>query len=532
MNLKPTYAVTTPLFYPNSKPHMGSAYPAIAADAIARHHRQRGKEVLMITGTDEHGQKMKQAAQLHGLLPQNHCDKMAVEFSKLWQQLNVQHDRFIRTTSSQHEAIVLEFFQRVEAAGDIYLGTQQGWYCTECEEYKSEKDLLPDRVCPIHTNRSCEWRDEPNYFFRLSAYQQKLEEFHNLHPDFIQPESRRNEVVNFIAQGLRDFSISRVNLDWGIALPTDPTHSLYVWFDALLGYITALLESDDEPTLANATAKFYPIDLHIVGKDILRFHTVYWPAMLMSAGLPLPQKVFGHGFLTKDGQKMGKSLGNIIDPVDLSDRFGADAVRYYFMKEIGFGKDSDFSENRFIEVLNTDLANGLGNLLSRSVNMLHQYCNGKVPTLKLAEIPANHVLKAIGKDLIDRIPDLYEQVAITAACRECLSLIDRSNRYITEQAPWELIKTGDRQQVDEILYSVLESLRLYAYLMYPVVPTLTSKIYTHLGYPADYCDRAAFFTWQDAAWGLLPCGQILPRANPIFQRIVMPRSDNLTELPG
>lgn len=520
MTLKPTYAVTTPLFYPNSKPHMGSAYPAIAADAITRHQRQRGKEVLMITGTDEHGQKMKQSAQLHGLLPQNYCDQMAEEFLKLWQLINVRSDRFIRTTSPKHEAIVIEFFKRVDAAGDIYLGNQQGYYCVQCEEFKSEKDLLPDHICPIHTNRSCDWRDEPNYFFRLSTYQQKLIEFHEQHPDFIQPESRRNEVLNFIAQGLRDFSISRINLDWGIPLPTDPEHSLYVWFDALLGYITSLLESEDEPTLENATSKFYPIDLHIVGKDILRFHTVYWLAMLMSAGLPLPKKVFGHGFLTKDGQKMGKSLGNIIDPYDLSDRFGADAVRYYFMKDIEFGKDSNFSENRFVDVLNSDLANGLGNLLSRTVNMIHQYCDGKVPTLKPTDISSNHVLKVIGKDLGDRISILYEQIAITKVCKECFSLIDASNLYITELTPWELIKTGDRQQIDEILYTVLESLRIYAYLMYPIIPNLASKIYTHLGYPEAYCDLAAFFTWHEAEWGLLPCGQLLPRAKPIFQRIV------------
>ena len=522
MKLKPTYAVTTPLYYPNSSPHMGSAYPTIAVDAITRHHRQRGSTVLMITGTDEHGQKMKRAAQLHGLLPQTYCDQMVVEFSKLWQQLNIKNDRFIRTTSPDHEAIALEFFQRVYKAGDIYLGTQQGWYCAECEEYKSEKDLLPDHICPTHTNRNCEWRDEQNYFFRLSAYQDKLEEFHSQNPDFIQPEIRRNEVVNFIQQGLRDFSISRINLDWGIPLPNDPTHSLYVWFDALLGYITALLGTDDEPTLENATSKFYPIDLHIVGKDILRFHTIYWLAMLMSAGLPLPKKVFGHGFLTKEGQKMGKSLGNIIDPYNLVDRFGSDAVRYYFMKDIEFGKDSDFSENRFIDSVNADLANGLGNLLSRSVNMLHQYCDGKVPMLKPAEIPSTHILKVLGNDLTDNVPNLYDRVAITKACKECFSLIEASNRYITEQAPWELMKTGGRQTVvDEILYSVLESLRLYAYLMYPIMPTLASKIYTHLGYPSDYCDRPEFFTWQQAKWGLLPCGQLLPRAKPIFQRIVV-----------
>ncbi|MEB3178146.1 MAG: methionine--tRNA ligase, partial [Nostocaceae cyanobacterium] len=328
---KNTFAVTTPLYYVNALPHIGSAYTTMAADALTRFQRLQGRSALLITGTDEHGQKIQQSAEQQGQDPQSFCDQMSASFTSLWQKLNIKYDRFIRTTTDRHQVIVKEFFQRVWDKDDIYLGQQQGWYCVSCEEFKEERELLEGKRCPIHTNKQVEWRDEQNYFFRLSKYQEQLLELYRERPDFIQPESRRNEVLNFVKQGLQDFSISRVNLDWGFPVPTDPNHTLYVWFDALLGYVTALLEPEEEPTLENALAKWWPINLHLIGKDILRFHAVYWPAMLMSAEVPLPEKVFGHGFLTKDGQKMGKSLGNTLDPVELLDKYGADAVRYYFL---------------------------------------------------------------------------------------------------------------------------------------------------------------------------------------------------------
>lgn len=268
----------------------------MAADVIARFHRLQGDDVLLITGTDEHGQKIQRTAEQLNRDPQAHCDEIAAGFQDLWARLDIQYDRFSRTTSDRHTAIVKEFFQRVWDKGDIYLGQQKGWYCVDCEEFKEERDLLPEKFCPIHTNRGVEWRDEENYFFRLSRYQQQLLEHYAAHPDFILPESRRNEVLNFVKQGLQDFSISRINLDWGIPVPDNPKHTLYVWFDALLAYVTALLDSEDEPTLDNALSKWWPVNLHLIGKDILRFHAVYWPAMLLSAGLPLPGAVFGHGF--------------------------------------------------------------------------------------------------------------------------------------------------------------------------------------------------------------------------------------------
>ncbi|MEM6398697.1 MAG: methionine--tRNA ligase, partial [Cyanobacteria bacterium P01_D01_bin.116] len=319
---KNRFALTTPLYYVNDLPHIGSAYTTMAADVMARFQRLLGREVIFITGTDEHGQKIQRTAESKGMQPQEFSNQISAEFVSLWKLLNIQYDRFIRTTNPKHKKIVNEFFGRLWESGDIYLGQQKGWYCVSCEEFKEERELLEGNYCPIHTNKQVEWRDEENYFFKLSKYQSQLEELYQSRPDFLQPESRRNEILNFIKGGLQDFSISRVNLEWGFPVPNDPKHTLYVWFDALLGYVTALLEPEDEPILENALAVGWPINLHLIGKDILRFHAVSWPALLMSANLPLPERVFGHGFLTKDGQKMGKSMGNTIDPVALVEKYG------------------------------------------------------------------------------------------------------------------------------------------------------------------------------------------------------------------
>jgi methionyl-tRNA synthetase len=524
-----TFALTTPLYYVNDLPHIGSAYTTMAADVVARFQRLLGRPVVLVTGTDEHGQKIQRTAESKGRSPQSFSDEMSSGFVSLWKLLNIQYDRFIRTTNLRHQAIVNEFFQRVWQAGDIYLGQQKGWYCVSCEEYKEERELLEGNRCPIHTNKEVEWRDEQNYFFCLSKYQNQLEALYQLKPDFIQPESRRNEVLNFVNQGLQDFSISRVNLEWGFPVPIDPKHTLYVWFDALLGYITALLEPDEEPTLENALRKWWPINLHIIGKDILRFHTVYWPAMLMSAGLPLPEKVFGHGFLTKDGQKMGKSLGNTLDPVALVERYGNDAVRYYFLKEIDFGKDGDFNESRFINVLNADLANDLGNLLNRTLNMVKKYCGGNVPLVKSEDIPTDHPLKSIGLHLGTQVQSAYEGLAFNKACEAVLSLVQASNKFIDEQAPWSLYKQGQQQAVEQVLYAVLESVRLAAYLLSPVIPNISGNIYQQLGLEINFNDQlqtaidATFDT--HGKWGLLTNQQQLGEPQPIFKRIELPKND-------
>ncbi|MGD1908355.1 MAG: methionine--tRNA ligase [Leptolyngbyaceae cyanobacterium] len=522
-----TFSITTPLYYVNDLPHIGSAYTTIAADVIARFQRLRDVPVLMITGTDEHGQKIQRTAAARNKSPQAHCDEIVVGFQKLWDQLNIAYDRFSRTTASRHQAIVEEFFQRVWDKEDIYEGRQQGWYCVSCEEFKEERELLAGNHCPIHTNKTVEWRDEQNYFFRLSKYQTRLEKFYDEHPDFIQPPSRRNEVLSFVSQGLQDFSISRVNLDWGFPMPTNPQHTLYVWFDALLGYVTALLDPDDEPTLDHALQKWWPIQTHLIGKDILRFHAVYWPAMLMSAGLPLPGRVFGHGFLTKDGQKMGKSLGNTLDPFDLVNRYSADAVRYYFLKEIEFGRDGDFSEHRFINVLNADLANDLGNLLNRTLKMTARYCQGKVPNIVVEEIPIDDNLKSKGNALRDAVESAYTALAFSQVCEAVFKLVRGCNKFLDEKAPWSLYKQGQQAETEQVLYIVLESARLAAYLLSPIVPDLATAIYSQLGFSTDFNDRSIgrALTYDiHSRWGALPAGQSLGKAEPIFQRIEPPNS--------
>jgi methionyl-tRNA synthetase len=521
------FSIATPLYYVNDLPHIGSAYTTMAVDVLGRFERLRGKSVLTITGTDEHGQKIQRTAEAAGSTPQEHCDRVAAGFEELWHKLNIHYDRFIRTTDPRHEHVVNAFFQRVWDNGDIYLGRQQGWYCVSCEEFKEERDLLEGHRCPIHSNREAEWRDEENYFFRLSKYQSQLEALYRDRPDFIQPESRRNEVLSFVERGLQDFSVSRVNLDWGFPVPGDPSHTLYVWFDALLGYVTALLDPDDEPTLENAIAKWWPITLHAIGKDILRFHAVYWPAMWMSAGLPLPNKVFGHGFLTKDGQKMGKSLGNTLNPFELVDRYGSDAVRYYFLKEIEFGRDGDFNETRFKNILNADLANDLGNLLNRTLKMAHKYCQGVVPDLSGAEIPDDCPLKVAGCSLGEEAIAAYESLRFDRACEAILSLVRMGNKYIDDRAPWKLYKQGEQEAVEQILYSVLESVRLAAYLLAPIVPNTSTEIYRQLGYSMDFNDKNSGKTLRDVKesftvhvrWGTLPNRQTLGQPQPVFSRL-------------
>jgi methionyl-tRNA synthetase len=525
------FALTTPLYYVNDVPHIGSAYTTMAADAIARFKRLEEKAVLLITGTDEHGQKIQRTAEEKGLSPQTQCDKIAASFDSLWQKLNIQYDRFSRTTAKRHEAIVKEFFQRVWDNGDIYLAQKQGWYCVSCEEFKEERELKEGGYCPIHINKKAEWRDEENYFFRLSKYQSQLETLYANHPEFIQPNTRRNEVLNFVKQGLQDFSISRVNLDWGIEVPTDPKHTIYVWFDALLGYVTALVDPEEEATLDKALSRWWPMDIHLIGKDILRFHAVYWPAMLLSAGISPPKRVFGHGFLTKDGQKMGKSLGNTLDPVALVDRYGADAVRYYFLREIEFGQDGDFNESRFVSVLNSDLANDLGNLLNRTLKMANKYCQNQTPNLKGEDIPPANPLKEIGTGLSDRVTVAYNNLSFTQACSEIINLVTTSNKYIDEQAPWSLYKQGEQTKVEEVLYSILESIRLSAYLLSPITPNLSSQIYQQLGFTIDFNQPASFpekIPFQiHKSWGILPPQQPLGEAKPVFLRLELPEENPL-----
>ncbi|MGF1491298.1 MAG: methionine--tRNA ligase [Microcoleaceae cyanobacterium] len=517
------FTLTTPLYYVNDVPHIGSAYTTIAGDALARFKRLQGQSVLLIAGTDEHGLKIQRSAQSSGKSPQEHCDQIVSSFQSLWQILQIHYDRFSRTTAPRHSEIVKQFFQRVWDKGDIYLSQQKGWYCVSCEEFKEERELLEGKRCPIHTGKQVEWRDEQNYFFRLSRYQEPLEELYRQRPDFIRPEIRRYEVLSFVAQGLQDFSISRVNVEWGLPIPVDPSHTIYVWFDALLGYITALLHPESEPNLENALLERWPINLHLIGKDILRFHAVYWPAMLMSADFPVPGLIFGHGFLTKDGKKMGKTEGNTLNPFELVDRFGSDAVRYYFLKEIEFGQDGDYREDRFINTLNADIANDLGNLLNRTLGMTRKYFAGSVPQLEGITIASDNPLRLIGAKLNEKVTCSYDALAFSQACTEVLVLAQACNKYIDEQAPWALYKQKQLDRLEEVLYSVLESVRLSAYFLSPVIPNVATAIYRQLGYAIDFnceADLASQIPFHDhGMWGTLPRGQVLGDPQPVFQRI-------------
>lgn len=472
-----TYYITTPLFYVNDLPHIGSAYPTIATDFFAGHMLQRGEEVAFLTGTDEHGQKIEKAAAANHKSPQEHCDFIAEEFNKLWKILDINYDYFVRTSAPAHRDYVTEFFQKVRSNGDIYKGQYTGLYCTHCEDFWLEKDLIEESktfLCPTHKKAVEEYSQE-NYFFALSKYQDKLQKHIDDNPDFISPDYRKNEVLGWLKDGLRDFPISRANLSWGIPVPGDTEGQVvYVWFDALLGYLSGLGSEKD---------KFWQTDsvIHIIGKDILRFHAVYWPAMLMSAGLALPKKVFGHGFLTKDGMKMGKTLGNIIDPIALTEEFGAEALKFYFLREIMFGKDGDYTDESFIQRLNSDLANNLGNLLNRSLKLINKYFDSKIPNATIdPQIKQN--FSNLELNFRKHIDDLNPY----AALEELFKTLDSVNVLINDVAPWKILKDESaseeaKSQAASSLTSSVYACRQAAIYLSPIMPNIATQIFTNIG---------------------------------------------------
>lgn len=517
--------ITTPLYYVNAAPHMGSAYPTIAADALARFTRLTGEEAVFVTGVDEHGEKIAAAAAAAGKAPEEFCDGIAGQFKELWSELDVRYDRFVRTTRPEHKWIVAEFMERVWNNGDIYRSSYEGLYCTDCEEYKDEKELLEGGVCAIHL-KPCEERKEENYFFALSKYQERLEKFLEDNPDFVQPAKRRNEVLGWVRDGLRDFSVSRAHNDWGIPVPRDESQTIYVWFDALLGYISSLLLSAEGASLDDALQSGWPASVHIIGKDILRFHAVYWPAMLMSAGVELPGKVFGHGFITKDGTKMGKSLGNTVDPRKLVGDYGADAVRYYFLKAVDFGRDGDFSERRFVDVVNADLANSLGNLLNRSLNLLRKNCGGTLPVSSAdlemkdatqAEIDLRQAVARAAEDA----KSAYDSLNFVDACEAVIGISTKANVYIDSVAPWKGFKSEDPTQqaaAARCVVNVLEAARIVAVGLSPVTPLLSKKVYASLGIESEFDG----LVWESAmSWGRLEAGMQFAKPKPVFPRMEM-----------
>jgi methionyl-tRNA synthetase len=528
------FTLTTPLYYVNDKPHLGSTYTTLACDALARHQRLRGEPVLFVTGTDEHGLKIQRTAEANGLAPQAFCDRNSASFRELWSRWGISHDRFIRTTAASHRALVEQFFARVEAKGDVLERRQQGWYCVACEEFKDEPATASAPGCPIH-QRALEWRDEPNLFFRLSRYQREIEELVR-REGFIAPGSRQREVENFVAGGLRDFSISRVNLPWGIPVPGHPEHTFYVWFDALLGYLSALLDPEAPVDLDQLATRGWPAQLHVIGKDILRFHAVFWPAMLLSADLPLPERVFGHGFLTREGQKMGKTLGNVLDPEILLERCGRDAVRWYLLRDIPFGEDGDFQQKRFCELVNNDLANTIGNLLNRSVSMARKWFAGGVPPRGEAT-SLDHPLAVACLEASSQMERSMEALDFRRAAEAVLGLAETANGFLNVQAPWTRMKQpGQEASVGEDLYAVLESCRWIGVLLTPLLPDLSQRVLAQLDCAPIPCEalwpatsdetaarRAAALTraaWEDARrWAVLPSPAPLPEATPVMQRL-------------
>jgi len=518
-----TYTLTTPLYYVNDKPHLGSAYTTLACDALARFQRLTGERVLFITGCDEHGLKIQRTAEAAGLTPQAHCDRVSAQYRELWRSWGVSNDRFIRTTDLRHRSLVEQFYRRVEASGDVVEGRQQGWYCVACEEFKEEAHGADDPECPIHRG-PLEWRDELNLFFRLSRYQKEIEAL-IARPGFIAPASRRHEVENFMAQGLRDFSISRRQLPWGIPVPNHPGHTFYVWFDALLGYLTALLEPADPPDLEQAILRGWPAQLHVIGKDILRFHAVYWPAMLISAGLEPPRQVFGHGFLTREGQKMGKSLGNVLDPAALLEHFGADAVRWYLLRDISFGEDGDFQQQRFLDLVNNDLANTIGNLLNRTSSMARRWFGDAVPDVSPAVTDQHPLALAVAKAR-QLVLEGMGRLDFRQAAEAALQLAITANGFLNDQIPWSRIKRdGERQQVADDLYAVLEASRLVALLLAPLLPELSGRMLIQLGQVplasgSDAPQASPPPPWLDQLrWGGLVSGWPLPVPEPVMVRL-------------
>lgn len=506
------FYITSPLYYVNDVPHVGSAYTTIACDSIARFYRLKGFDTCFLTGTDEHGKKIAKAAEKNGKSPQEHCNYIANEFKRLWEILNIQYDHFSRTTSEKHKSIVKEFFNIVFKNGDIYEGSYEGLYCEACEDFWNKDDLINQQICPTHKTEVQEYK-EKNYFFALSKYQDKLIDHINKNPDFIQPSFRKNEVLGWIKEGLRDFPISRESVKWGIPVPIEEKQTIYVWFDALLGYISGLLNENEKENinLNSAIKKYWAPSVHVIGKDILRFHAVYWPCMLMSAGIELPQKVFGHGFLTKDGEKMGKTTGNTIDPYELVKNYGTDSVRYFFLKEISFGKDGDFTYENFLNRVNSDLANNLGNLLNRSLNLINKNFNSEIDFItsidKSLEAETNNTIKMFEKNMLN--------LEIKEALDHVWKLIDLTNKNFNDRAPWKMIKNGDLENAKACLYETLEILRNIAILVYPVIPNTSLKMCSQLGYTNFNPNKE----WDNLGFNKLKTGFKINQQDPIFPRL-------------
>ena len=507
---KPKYYLTTPIYYVNDKPHIGHAYTTLACDFLARFKRLDGYDVCFLTGTDEHGQKVEKAALDAGVLPQDFTDRVSQNFCDLTDILNFSNDDFIRTTESRHKIACQTLWLLLSERGHITLGTYSGWYATRDEAYYNETELVGGKA---PTGAPVEWVEEPSYFFNLSQWQDKLLAFYEAHPDFVGPESRFNEVKSFVAGGLRDLSVSRASFKWGVPVPNDDDHVIYVWLDALTNYLTATgWPVDSDFGEAKKYAHLWPADLHMVGKDILRFHAVYWPAFLMAAGLPLPKRVFAHGWWTNEGQKISKSLGNAIDPLALAERYGLDQIRYFLMREVPFGKDGDYSTQAMVQRINSDLANDLGNLSQRVLSMVFKNCDGVMPSFPEQPTVQDSALIVAADALLPTVRDKIEKQAFHEAILLIWQVISDANRYIDNAAPWALKKTDPTRMAD-VLAVLAEVIRQVAILLQPLMPGSAGKILDQLGVDAYQRSFA-----QIGGAMRLANGHVIAKPEPVFPR--------------
>ena len=522
MGEKPTFYITTPIYYPSGKLHIGNSYTTIACDVLARYKRLQGYDVFFLTGTDEHGLKIEQKAQALGMQPQEYVDKMAADIKELWKKLEITNDKFIRTTDDYHEKAVQNIFEKLLAKGDIYLGKYRGWYSVSDEEYFTESQLaevyrdedgnMIGGKAP--SGHEVQLVEEDCYFFKMSKYADKLVKYYEEHPDFIIPDTRKNEMLNnFIKPGLEDLALTRTSFNWGVKVPSNPEHVVYVWIDALCNYITALgYETGDDDSLFK---KYWPADVHMVGKEIVRFHTIYWPIILMALGLPLPKHIIGHGWLLMRDGKMSKSKGNVVYPEMIVERYGLDALRYYLMRAVPFGNDGVFTPEDFIGKINFDLANDLGNLLNRTVAMINKYRGGQIPELKSGVTAFDKDLEDVAANTIKNFEEQMDSVHFSNALDEVWKLVARSNKYIDETEPWILAKDETKKdELDSVLAHLAASLRLVAILIQPVMTHTPKEIFAQLGLNSD--DMAI----QGVSYFDLPAGaQVVAKGTPIFPRL-------------